>query len=103
MPQQWKASGNPPLYQVKAEFFKALGHPARVRILEVLAEGERSVKDLLPEVGIEPSHLSQQLAVLRRANLLRTRRDGASIYYAIKDRRTVRLLATARSILLSSL
>ena len=58
-----------PLYEVKAELFKALGHPARVRALEVLAGGERSVGELQPAVGIELSHLSQQLAVLpaRRA------------------------------------
>lgn len=93
----------PPLYQVKADLFKALAHPARVRILEVLRDGERSVKDLVPEVGIEASHLSQQLAILRRAQLVRARRAGASIFYSIKDRRIVRLLEVARSILLSSL
>ena len=65
-----------PLYEVKADLFKALGHPARVRALEVLAVGERSVGELQPEVGIELSHLSQQLAVLRRAGLVATRKDG---------------------------
>ena len=69
MPQQWTdASGTSvPLSEVKAEMFKALAHPARVRALEVLVEGERSVGELQPLVGIELSNLSQQLGVLRRA------------------------------------
>ena len=54
-----------PLAEVKADLFRALAHPARIRVLEILAEGERSVGDLQPLVGIESSHLSQQLAVLR--------------------------------------
>src|SRR6266851_1652410 len=54
-----------PLYQLKAEFFKTLGHPARIRVLELLSEREYAVAEMLPEVGIEPAHLSQQLAVLR--------------------------------------
>ena len=56
-----------PLYQLKAEFFKTLGHPARIRVLELLSERDYAVAEMLPEVGIEPAHLSQQLAVLRRA------------------------------------
>ena len=97
------SGGSRPLYQVKADFFKALGHPARIRILEVLADGERSVKDIQPEVGLEASHLSQQLAVLRRAGFLQSRRDGAHVVYALRDRRIARLLAVARTILLTSL
>jgi len=54
-----------PLYQLKAEFFKTLGHPARIRVLELLSQREHTVAEMLPEVGIEPAHLSQQLAVLR--------------------------------------
>ena len=53
-----------PLYKLKAEFFKTLGHPARIRVLELLVERDRTVAELLPEVGLEPSNLSQQLAVL---------------------------------------
>ena len=68
-----------PIYKVKAEFFKTLGHPARIRVLEVLREGERSVSDLVPEVGLEASHLSQQFAVLRRASLVQTRKEGTSV------------------------
>ena len=67
-----------PVYQLKAEFFKTLGHPARIRILEVLREGEHTVGDLVPKVGIESSHLSHQLAVLRRNRIVETRKAGAT-------------------------
>lgn len=88
-----------PLYQVKAEFFKTLGHPARIRVLELLAIREHAVSELLPEVGIEPAHLSQQLAVLRRANLVVTRRDGTAVYYSLVSPQVAELLAVARRIL----
>ena len=92
-----------PVFEVKADLFRALAHPARIRALEVLAEGERSVSELQPEVGIESSHLSQQLAVLRRAGLVTTRKDGTAVYYAIKDPTLVELLAVARKLLIASL
>lgn len=106
MPKIAKALALPaglPIYEVKAQLFKALGHPARVRILEVLADGERSVARLLPEVGLEPSHLSQQLAVLKRANLVGSRKEGVTVFYSIKDTKIVKLLAVAKAILLTSL
>jgi ArsR family transcriptional regulator len=92
-----------PIYQVKAEFFKTLGHPARIRVLEVLREGERAVSELIPEVQIEPSHLSQQLAILRRANLVRARKEGSSVIYSVTEPRIFELLEVAKSILTSSL
>lgn len=88
-----------PLHQVKAELFKTLGHPARVRVLELLSEGERSVGEMQPEVGIEPAHLSQQLAVLRRAGLVVTRREGANVYYRLTHARVANLLAVGRELL----
>ena len=66
-----------PVPEVKAELFRALAHPARIRVLEVLSDGERSVGEMQPLVGIESSHLSQQLAVLRRAGLVTTRKEGS--------------------------
>jgi DNA-binding transcriptional ArsR family regulator len=71
-----------PVYEAKAEFFKVLGHPARIRVLEVLRDGERSVGDLVPEVGIESSHLSQQLGVMRRAKLVQARKVGSTVFYS---------------------
>lgn len=94
---------NRPLSEVKAEMFKALAHPARVRALEVLAEGERTVSELQPLVGIESSHLSQQLGVLRRAGLVVTRKEGSSVYYALRDPLVAELLAVAKQLLLTTL
>ena len=94
---------NAPIFQIKSEMFRALGHPARVRALEVLVDGERSVGELAGEVGIEASHLSQQLGILRRAGLVTTRRDGSTVFYAIRDPQLIELLAVARRLLISSL
>lgn len=88
-----------PLYKLKGEFFKTLGHPARVRILELLAERDRSVGELQPEVGLEPSNLSQQLGVLRRAGVVTARKDGNSVIYSIASSDIAQLLAVARKVL----
>lgn len=88
-----------PLYQLKADFFKTLGHPIRIRVLELLSQREHAVAELLPEVGVEPAHLSQQLAVLRRANLVATRKQGSTVYYRLTSPQVAELLAVARSIL----
>ncbi|MFI0976210.1 ArsR/SmtB family transcription factor [Streptomyces sp. NPDC021093] len=88
-----------PLYQLKAEFFKTLGHPARIRVLELLAEREQAVAELLAEVGIEAASLSQQLAVLRKANLVATRREGSNVYYRLTSPDVAELLRVARGIL----
>jgi len=90
-----------PIYQVKAEFFRVLAHPARIRILELLRDGERSVGELIPEVGLEASHLSQQLSALRRAGILESRKAGATVIYSVVDRRIFELLAVAKAILTS--
>ncbi|MER8036910.1 ArsR/SmtB family transcription factor [Streptomyces hydrogenans] len=88
-----------PLYQLKAEFFKTLGHPVRIRVLELLSLREHAVSEMLAEVAVEPAHLSQQLAVLRRANLVVARREGSAVHYALTDPRVAELLAVARAIL----
>ncbi len=91
------------IYEVKAEFFKTLAHPARIRVLELLRDGERSVSELIPDVGLEASHLSQQLGVLRRANLVNGRKEGSAVFYSVTDRRIFDLLEVAKQILTGSL
>jgi DNA-binding transcriptional ArsR family regulator len=88
-----------PLYQLKAEFFKTLGHPARIRILELLAEGEMAVGEMLPIVGVEASNLSQQLAVLRRAGVVVTRKQGNAVIYSMASADMGELMGIARSVL----
>jgi ArsR family transcriptional regulator len=98
---RWGGDGtmSTPLYQLKAEFFKTLGHPARIRVLELLSEREHAVAEMLPVVGIESAHLSQQLAVLRRANLVVTRKEGSTVYYSLTSPHIAELLTVARTIL----
>ena len=84
------------LQNFKAELFKALAHPARIRILELLRDGEKSVTELQLGLGIEGTTVSQQLAILRMKNLVDTRRSGNMIYYRLRDPKVNDLLAVAR-------
>ena len=88
-----------PIYTLKAEFFKTLGHPGRIRILELLAEGEHSVGELMPKLGLESSHLSQQLAVLRRAGVIVARKQGNNVIYSMASQDMAELLLLARKVL----
>jgi ArsR family transcriptional regulator len=87
------------LPQLKAEFFKTLGHPARIRVLELLAERDRAVGELLTEIGLEASNLSQQLAVLRRAGVVVATKEGNTVLYSIASPVITELLAVARKAL----
>ncbi len=85
--------------QAKAEVFRALGHPKRVRILELLRGGERTVGDLQQALGLDASSTSQHLGSLRNRDLVTARRDGKNVYYSIKDPRTAELLEVARRLI----
>jgi DNA-binding transcriptional ArsR family regulator len=88
-----------PLYQAKAELFKTLGHPARIRILELLSQRDHAVHELLEQIAIEPSNLSQQLAVLRRTSMVVSRRVNGEVVYSVSVPEVRDLLASARTIL----
>ncbi|WP_084955562.1 ArsR/SmtB family transcription factor [Thermoactinospora rubra] len=88
-----------PLYQAKADFFRTLGHPARVQVLELLQKGPLPVRDLLAQIDIEASSLSQQLAVLRRAGIVSATREGGSVVYSLSSPDVAHLLTDARRIL----
>lgn len=92
-----------PIYQLKADLFRLLGHPVRVRVLELLRDGERSVGDLQAALELDSGGTSQHLTAMRRQGLLESRKVGAKVYYRVKDPRTFQLLATARQILTSQL
>lgn len=96
-------SGQPPVYVLKAELFRTLGHPARVRVLQLLREGEMTVGALQAALELDSSGTSQQLSALRKQGLVASRRDGTSVYYRLKDRRTLELLELARQILSANL
>ncbi|MBC9718784.1 winged helix-turn-helix transcriptional regulator [Streptomyces sp. TRM66268-LWL] len=88
-----------PLYQAKAEFFRMLGHPVRIRVLELLQDGPMPVRELLTAIEVEPSALSQQLAVLRRSGIVHSRREGATVVYALAGGDVADLMRAARRIL----
>ena len=93
-----------PLYEVKANLFKGLAHPYRIRLLELLADAEEvSVAALQAETGLEASHLSQHLSVLRRHHLVVSERRASHVYYRLADPRIRELLAVARALLLGML
>ena len=88
-----------PLYEAKAEFLRTLGHPVCIRVLELLSERDHAVHELLTELGLEPSNLSQHLAVLRRAGLVHQSRSGGEVGYALVIPETRELLLAARRVL----
>jgi DNA-binding transcriptional ArsR family regulator len=86
------------LQMLKAEFFKALGHPTRVRILEILRHGQRSVQELQQALRLDQSIVSQHLAILRAKNVVDTRRQGTTVRYTVRDAAVGELLDVARRI-----
>jgi ArsR family transcriptional regulator, arsenate/arsenite/antimonite-responsive transcriptional repressor len=88
-----------PLYQAKAEFFRMLGHPVRIRVLELLQDGPKAVRELLAEIEVEASNLSAQLAVLRRSGIVTATREGSTVVYALAGADVADLLRAARRIL----
>jgi DNA-binding transcriptional ArsR family regulator len=92
-----------PIYRLKADFFRLLGHPARVRALELLRDGERTVGELQAALELDSSGASQHLTAMRRQGLLESRKEGTKVYYRVKDPRLFQLLAVARQILTSQL
>ena len=85
-------------YAFKAEFFRVLGHPLRIQILDELRKGPASVGDLRERLGVEQSTLSQQLALLRARNFVQTQRQGTSVIYSVSDPAIWRLLDAAREV-----
>jgi|SRR5450755_3101653 DNA-binding transcriptional ArsR family regulator len=92
-----------PVYVIKAQLFRVLGHPVRIRILELLSEGERTVGNLQSELNLDSSGTSQHLSALRQQGVLESRRAGTSVYYRIRDPRVSQLLAVAKQILSTAL
>jgi DNA-binding transcriptional ArsR family regulator len=88
-----------PIAEAKADLFKALAHPARVRVLELLAGREHTIGELAAGTGMELSHLSQQVSVLRRAGIVDSRRVKNTVICSLRDPQTAELLAVARRML----
>ncbi len=92
-----------PVHEIKATLFRVLGHPARVRILELLRDGERSVGSLQAELGLGEGSTSRHLSALRRIGFVESRREATTIYYRVDNQRVFDLLAAGRDIITAQL
>src|SRR4051794_21802161 len=97
------ALSTPAIAEAKAALFRSLAHPIRIRVLEVLVDGEQSVGALADTPELDLPQLSQQLAVLRKAHVLTTRREGSTVFYRVVDPRMSQLLVTAKQLLATEL
>ena len=86
------------LQMFKAQFFRALAHPARIRILEILVRGGRTVQELQEVLALDQPIVSQQLAVLRHQGIVSAQKEGSSVRYALRDPLVGALLDVARRI-----
>jgi ArsR family transcriptional regulator len=82
----------------KAELFKALGHPLRLRLLEVLGEGELTVSELQAALGVDGSAVSQHLMLLRARDVVEARRVGPHVHYRVRHRRVLDIMAAGRDV-----
>ncbi|MBU8807678.1 ArsR/SmtB family transcription factor [Mycolicibacterium goodii] len=105
MPHNFLGSPEQPLYEIKANLFKALAHPARIRILEILSASSEPtpVSAILAETDIEPTLLSQHLAVLKRHHVVSGKRTGNAVYYELAHPKISELLVIARTFLADTL
>ncbi|MDT5339157.1 MAG: hypothetical protein QOD90_4662 [Mycobacterium sp.] len=105
MPNRSPSSTSSPLYEIKANLFKALAHPARIRVLEILSASTRptSVSEILAATEIEPTLLSQHLAVLKRHHVVSGRRVGNAVFYELSHPKISELLVIARTFLADTL
>jgi DNA-binding transcriptional ArsR family regulator len=87
----------------KAEFFKALAHPTRIAIVEMLREGELSAGALIERLGLEQANASQHLAVMRTKQILISRKAGNQVFYSVRDPRIIEVLDIMRSYFYSQL
>jgi ArsR family transcriptional regulator len=92
-----------PIYVLKSDFFRVLGHPARIKILELLRDGERSVGELQASLILDSGGTSQHIGALKRHGLLESRRERTSVYYRVRDPRIFQLLEVAKQILAATL
>ena len=86
------------LQTFKAQFFRALAHPTRIRMLEILVRGGRTVQELQEELTLDQPIVSQQLAVLRNQAIVWAQKEGSSVRYALRDPLVGALLDVARRI-----
>jgi DNA-binding transcriptional ArsR family regulator len=97
-PQEGRRTGRRRLQTFKAQFFRALAHPTRIRLLERLVHGDHTVQELQEALALDQPAVSQQLAVLRNQQIVSARKEGLSVRYTLRDPLVGELLAVARRI-----
>ncbi len=91
------------VYKLHADVCRVLGSASRIRIIEALREGERSVGELSDIMGLRQANVSQHLAVMRSKGVLKTRKVGTSIYYSVSNPKIVQACDLMRQVLLEQL
>lgn len=84
---------------LRADYFKALGHPTRLQIVELLREGEKCVCEIIPALQMEQSNISRHLAILKKEGILSSRKEGLKVIYWVPDPRVFQLLELSREML----
>lgn len=89
------------IFQIKADLFKALAHPSRIKILEFLRDGEKCVCEFTENLELEQSNVSQHLAILKRQDLITSRKEGLKVIYSVTRREIYDVLDRVEDILVS--
>jgi ArsR family transcriptional regulator len=88
------------LYSKVAEYFKALSHPTRIKIIELLSKREMCVCQMMQALNLDQSHVSRHLMVLRANKMVKTRREGTIIYYSLTDENIINIIDEVKNIFL---
>ena len=91
------------IFQMHAEVCKSMANPTRLRIMNLLREGEKSVEELRERLGLPKANLSQHLGILRHRRIVSTRRDGLNIYYKMANPKMIRACDILREVLFEQL
>jgi DNA-binding transcriptional ArsR family regulator len=98
-----KANFDITLYELQAEISKTLAHPLRIAILHYLKDGERTVNDLTQTLGASQSNISQHLALLRQRQIVKTRKEGSTVYYRVASPKISQACDMIREVLIEQL
>jgi DNA-binding transcriptional ArsR family regulator len=91
------------IYELQAEISKTLAHPLRIAILHYLKDGEKTVNDLTQTLGASQSNISQHLALLRQRQIVKTRKEGSTVYYRVASPKINQACDMVREVLLEQL
>lgn len=91
------------IFELHADVCKALGHPLRIEIIDLLQEKEQCFADILNETGVLKSNLSQHLSVMTKKGILKSRRDGQCSYFALSSEKVAKACLLMREVLLENL